>query len=575
MVKLPLTDREIPIIADAYVDLEFGTGCVKVTPAHDFNDYAVGQRHKLPIISILTLDAKINDNAPEKYRGMDRFDARKAVVADLEALACWSRPTNAQAQGAARRPHRRRHRADAHRPVVRRHEQTGADGTSIVGKALECVASGEIKFVPGKLGQHLQPVAQQHPGLVHLAASCGGATRFPAWYDEGQRLRRPQRRRSPAQAAARLKGITGALTRDPDVLDTWYSSALWPFSTLDWTPEWPKSRTRARPLPALDGAGHRLRHHLLLGRAHGHDDQAHHRQDPVQARLCAWPDPRRGRPEDEQVQGQRARPDRPDRRHRHRGPGQKTHHRPDEPEQAEQIESARARNSPEGIPAFGTDALRFTFLSLASPGRDIKFDLHRCEGYRNFCNKLWNATRFVLMNTEGTTAASTRTPDICPDGLHFSFADRWIVSRCTAAHRGRNRAAFRRLPLRPAGARHLRIRLGRVLRLVSRTRQGADPDRRRRNSRATRRTLVRVLETVLRLAHPLIPFITEELARPSPRSRASKTHDSIMLAAYPKARPERIMPASEPKVQELKGPRLRLPQPARREMNISPAQSCR
>jgi valyl-tRNA synthetase len=234
MVKLPLTDREIPIIADSYVDLEFGTGCVKVTPAHDFNDYAVGQRHGLPMISILTLDAKINDNAPEKYRGLDRFDARKAVVADLEALGILEK-------------------TDKHKLKVPRGDRTGvviepmltdqwfvamskpgADGKSITEKALERRPFRRDQVLPGKLGQYLQPVAEQHPGLVHLAPAVVGPPDSGVVRRQRRGLRRPRRGRSPRRKADKA-GYAGTLTRDPDVLDTWYSSALWPFSTLDWT----------------------------------------------------------------------------------------------------------------------------------------------------------------------------------------------------------------------------------------------------------------------------------------------------------------------------------------------------
>ena len=249
MVKLPLTEREIPIIADAYVDLEFGTGCVKVTPAHDFNDYAVGQRHKLPIISILTLDAKINDNAPEKYRGMDRFDARKAVVADLEAINVLVK-------------------TDKHKLKVPRGDRTGvviepmltdqwfvamskpgADGTSIVGKALECVASGEIKFVPENwVNTYNQWLNNIQDWCISRQLWWGH--QIPAWYAQEGEMRGNvyvAHNEEEAKALAAKDGYTGTLTRDADVLDTWYSSALWPFSTLDWTPEWP-----AQSNPALD-----------------------------------------------------------------------------------------------------------------------------------------------------------------------------------------------------------------------------------------------------------------------------------------------------------------------------------
>ena len=245
MVKLPLCDREIPIIADSYVDLTFGTGCVKVTPAHDFNDYAVGLRHKLPIISVLTLDAKINENAPQKYQGMDRFEARKQVVADLDAQGFLEK-------------------VEKHLLKIPRGDRTGvviepmltdqwfvamskpgADGTSIVGKALECVSSGEIKFVPENwVNTYNQWLNNIQDWCISRQLWWGH--RIPAWYaDNGQVF--VARDEEDAQQQAAKAGYTGALTRDEDVLDTWYSSALWPFSTLDWTPEWPEKSN-----PALD-----------------------------------------------------------------------------------------------------------------------------------------------------------------------------------------------------------------------------------------------------------------------------------------------------------------------------------
>jgi valyl-tRNA synthetase len=555
-VRLPVAERTIPIIADDYVDREFGTGVVKITPAHDFNDWQVGQRHKLAAISVLTLDAKINEFGPTEYQGLDRYVARQKILDELQAkgLLVSAKPHKLQIP-----------RGDRTHAVIEPMltDQWFMSMESLAKRGLEVVDNGEMKFVP----ENWTSTYRQWLNNIQdwcISRQLWWGHRIPAWYDEDGNIYV-----AATEAEAKRQAAGRDIRRDEDVLDTWFSSALWPFSTLGWPQDtWELKHylptsvlvtgfdiiffwvarmvmmtlhfTGRVPFKEVYVTG-------LVRDSHGNkmSKSKGNVLDPI--------DLIDGIGIDDLVAK--------------RTTGLMN------PKDATKIEKATRKEFTDGIQSFGTDALRFTFASLATHGRDIKFDLQRCEGYRNFCNKLWNATRFVLMNCEVG-------PDLSGQGgmnpALPTFVDRWILGRLDEATSA-VRAGFDQYRFDMAARAVYEfvwdeycdwyLELAKV--------QIAEGGER---AAATRHTLLTVLESVLRLAHPIIPFVTEELWQavaplagkipPSPPSE--KGVASIMLAAFPKADPTRQNADAAVEMANLKE-LTNAVRNLRGEMNLSPA----
>ncbi|MBF5055725.1 valyl-tRNA synthetase [Alcanivorax sp. 521-1] len=525
-IRLPLADREIPIIADDYVDPDFGSGCVKITPAHDFNDYEMGKRHDLPMINLLTDDAHLNDEVPEAYRGLERFEARKRVVDDLDALGLLEKVEDHTLQVP---------RGDRSGVVIEPYltDQWFVAVESLAKPAIEAVENGSIQFVP-KNYENMYFSWMRDLQDWCISRQLWWGHRIPAWYDAEGNI---YVGRDEAEVRAENNLGDTPLTQDEDVLDTWFSSALWTFATQGW-PEQTEDLKTFHPTDVLVTGFDiiffwvarmimmtlKFMDEVPFKTVYVHGlvrDSEGQKMSKSKGNVLDPLDLIDGIDLDNLVDK------------RTRGLMQ--------PQKEKQIAKRTHKEYPDGINAYGTDALRFTFLSLASTGRDIKWDMGRIEGYRNFCNKIWNAARYVLMNTEGQDCGL----DDNGGEVTLSLADRWIISALQRAEQevGEALDQFRFDVASQAAYEFIwNEYCDWYLELSKPVLYGDDYSD--AEKRGTRRTLVRVLEAILRMAHPFMPFITEEIWQKA-APLAGRAGDTIMRQPYPAADTGLLDPEAE------------------------------